>query len=587
MPRRPHPSRPRIAPAGRGLGGESGPTRSRPCPAHPRRPPRPPRPPHLPRPPRRHTTPLAKALFLSVLAAALAAIGNVGGETRADASSPGQAGYIRIEGVIDRLQSRYLARALADARTAGLRTIVLHLDTDGGQVHYAREMFKAVLEPWKEAAGGELDPSGPAADPEGADGTPEPEAARSPRMIAFVDFRALSAGAMIAYAHHEIYVAEGASIGDIGVIYRGPDGKIEYAPEKIETVVRTLLAQAAEQRGWPRGPLLKMTARNQNLYRITPPGGETIYVIEDDLAAWLADHPEVDREDSAQVLVYRGHDRLLTLTGREAVALGMASGLADGLPTLYAHLGIDPDEVLDLRPGAAERTATWLAGIAPILMGLALLLLFFEINTPGVGIWALLAAVFGSLFLFAQYYLDLVEHFEVALLVLGIALIAVELVLLPAGGLIAIGGALCLLAGAVLAFLPNELDLAPSDPNFQDALFDAALQGGLGLAGAGAALLLLFKVVPHASRLRSRLTVEAEIAGTSDARGESLVGRVGRAEGMLRPAGTVVIGRAHHSARAEHGTWIAAGEPVEVVGTELGELVVRARSPGGEAPRGG
>ena len=532
---------------------------------------------------KRRLSPIRTARFLaSALLLALAALGAGRAEGppegTADAAPNDRVGYVRIEGVIDRLQSRYLARALADARAAGLGTVVLHLDTDGGQVHYAREMFRAVLAAGKAPAGREPASAAPGGESEtgateqGSD-TADPD---GPRMIAFVDFRALSAGAMIAYAHHEIYLTEGASIGDIGVIYRGPDGKIEYAPEKIETVVRTLLAQAAEQRGWPRGPLLKMTARNQSLYRVTPPGGETIYVIEDDLAAWLADHPEVDREDPAQVVVYRGHDRLLTLTGREAVALGMATGLADDLPALYTQLGIDPDAILDLRPGAAERTATWLAGVAPFLMGLALLLLFFEINTPGVGIWALLAAVFGSLFLFAQYYLDLVEHFEVALLVLGLALIAVEVLVLPLGGLFAIGGALCLLAGAVLAFLPNELDLVPSDPNFQDALFDAALQGGLALAVAGGGVLLLVKVLPHAARLKSRLTVEAEISGTSGGAGPSLVGRTGRAEGMLRPAGTVVIGRAHHSARAEHGTWIAAGEPVEVVAAELGELVVRA-----------
>ena len=523
--------------------------------------------------------------FASTLLLALASLGAggagsspAGAADATDAAPTDRVGYVRIEGVIDRLQSRYLARALADARAAGLGTVVLHLDTDGGQVHYAREMFRAVLASGKAPAGREPASAAPGGESEtgatdqGSD-TADPDA---PRMIAFVDFRALSAGAMIAYAHHEIYLTEGASIGDIGVIYRGPDGKIEYAPEKIETVVRTLLAQAAEQRGWPRGPLLKMTARNQSLYRVTPPGGETIYVIEDDLAAWLADHPEVDREDPAQVVVYRGHDRLLTLTGREAVALGMATGLADDLPALYAHLGIEPEVVVDLQPGAAERTATWLAGVAPFLMGLALLLLFFEINTPGVGIWALLAAVFGSLFLFAQYYLDLVEHFEVALLVLGLALIAVEVLVLPLGGLFAIGGALCLLAGAVLAFLPNELDLVPSDPNFQDALVDAALQGGLALAVAGGGVLLFVKVLPHASRLKSRLTVEAEISGTSGGTGPSLVGRTGHAEGMLRPAGTVVIGRTHHSARAEHGTWIAAGAPVEVVAAELGELVVRA-----------
>ena len=515
--------------------------------------------------------------------AVLLTLGQAGSETPDEDVSAGGVGYVHIEGPIDRLRSRYLARALDDAHTAGLGTVIVHLDTDGGQVHYAREMFKALLDP--------RDGPDEAAEAEAARDEREGTAApgRAPRLIAFVDFRALSAGAMIAYAHHEIYVSEGASIGDIGVIYQGSDGTIQYAPEKIETVVRTLLAQAAERRGWPRGPLLKMTARNQNLYRITPPGGETVYVIEDEFATWMADHPEVDPEDSSQVIVYRGHDRLLTLTGREAVSLGMATGLAADLPALYAELGIDPDEVVDLRPGAAERTASWLGSIAPLLMGLALVLLFFEMNTPGVGIWALLAAVFGSLFLFAQYYLDLVAHIEVAVMVLGLALIAVELLLLPAGGVIAAVGAICLLAGAVLAFLPNELDLTPSDPNFQAALFDAALQGGLGLAAAGAGLLFILKVLPGAARLRSRMTVEAEITGTSDAPGESrpVVGQVGRAEGMLRPAGTVVIGRVHHSARAEHGTWIAAGEPVEVVAAELGEIVVRAHPPGGGTAPGG
>ena len=524
----------------------------------------------------------------ALLAAAVALAGGGAAESSRAAQGSGaepppaqRAGYVHIEGVIDRLQARYLARALDDARAAGLDTLVVHLDTDGGEVHYAREMFKDVLNrrgaaPAAPGAG----PAGKAGERPAGGGPPAASREGAPRMIAFVDYRALSAGAMIAYAHHEVYLTEGASIGDVGVIFRKPDGTIEYAPEKIETVIRTLLAQAAEQRGWPRGPLLKMTARNQNLYRITPPdGGEPVYVIEDDLPAWLADHPEVDRDDPDQVFVYRGHDRLLTLTGREAVSLGMATALVDDLPALYARLGIDPAEVADLRPGAAERTAVWLAGIAPLLMGLALLLLFFEINTPGVGIWAVLAAAFASLFLFAHYYLALVEHFEVALVLLGIGLIAAEVLLLPAGGALVVAGAICVLAGTVLAFLPNEIDLAPGDPNFQEAFFDAALSGGAALAVAGAGLLLLFKVVPRARLLRPRLTVEAEITGTSGGgTGESLIGRTGRAEGALRPAGTVVVGGVHHSARAEHGVWIAAGEAVEVVGAGLGELVVRGRS---------
>jgi membrane-bound ClpP family serine protease len=119
-------------------------------------------------------------------------------------------------------------------------------------------------------------------------------------LIAFIDYRAISAGALIAYGHEAIYMAETASIGDIGVIFFKPGGEMEYAPEKIETVVRTLLVHAAEQRGWNRGLLLKMTARNQNLYRITLADGATDFVIEDDLAGFLAQHPDIDKDNPSR-----------------------------------------------------------------------------------------------------------------------------------------------------------------------------------------------------------------------------------------------------------------------------------------------
>ena len=152
-----------------------------------------------------------RSIAIGLLAASLAIVGLAAADDPDGTPSAGGAGYIRIEGAIDRLQSRYLTRALDDARAAGLSTIVVHLDTDGGQVHYAREMFKTILDSRANPAGDDPDAAERnAAISEEADGS-------LPRMIAFVDFRALSAGAMIAYAHHEIHVTDGASIGDIGV----------------------------------------------------------------------------------------------------------------------------------------------------------------------------------------------------------------------------------------------------------------------------------------------------------------------------------------------------------------------------------
>ena len=136
----------------------------------------------------------------------------------------GTVGYVEVDDIIDRFQDRYLARVIEQAEAEDIDTLLVRVDTDGGEVHTARIMFKRILD--LEAAG--------------------------IRTVAFVDFRAISAGALIAYAHEEVYLSETASIGDIGVVFQSPEGEIKYAPEKFETVVRTLLTQAAEQRGWNR-----------------------------------------------------------------------------------------------------------------------------------------------------------------------------------------------------------------------------------------------------------------------------------------------------------------------------------------------
>ena len=473
-------------------------------------------------------------------------------------------GYAHLGGTIDRLRHRYLDRVIDDARERGLGTLIVHIDTDGGEVSHAREMFKRVID----------------------------QAREGPRMIAYVDFRAISAGALIAYAHEAVYVSETASIGDVGVVFVERGGEIRYAPEKIETVVRTLLAQAAEQHGWDRALLLKMTARNQKLYRAILPDGKSRYVIEDDLPDFLLAHPGFDPEDEGRLVVYRGEDRLLTLTGREALAMGMATGEAADLDALRETLGIPAGALVDLSPSAAENVAWRLAPIAPLLAGLALLFVFLELQTPGVGLWAALAGALGALFLVAQFYLDMAEHFEVLLLLAGLALIAVELFTVAGAGVLGVTGAGLALVALVLLFLPNETAFDPAEPAFREALATAALHGfiAVGIAAAGFAAFLV--LLPR-SPLRRRLSVMGALTTTSGGaaatRARPLVGRRGHAPDGLRPSGPVVVDGETHGARAELGAYVAPGGAVEVVAVEFGELLVRAapgtgRDPGGASP---
>ena len=371
------------------------------------------------------------------------------------------------------------------------------------------------------------------------------------RMVAFVDFRAISAGAMITYAHEEIYISETASIGDIGVIFISREGEMKYAPEKVETVVRTLLVQAAEQRGWNRALLLKMTARNQKLYRAHHEDGTQSFVIEDDLPDFLVKHPEIDKEDDRQLVVYRGEDRLLTLTGREAIDLGMATGGAADMDGLYEQLAIDPSTVVDLSPKTFESTAWILATFAPLLAGIAFLLIMFELKTPGVGWFAVAGALCGALFLISQYYLDMAENVEVVLLLAGIVLLAVEFFTMIGGGFIGIAGALLSFAGLVMLFLPNELDYDFSDSRFLDALSQAAANSLLSV-GVVAAGLVAFIVIAPRSRFHQGLTVKSEVAATSageiETQAGSMVGRTVTAREMLRPSGTLEVDGTDYSA---------------------------------------
>ena len=464
----------------------------------------------------------------------------------------GRVGYASLTGPIDRLRHRYLDRVVAGARVRKLDTLVLHIDTDGGEVSHAREMFKRVIDQREDG----------------------------PRMVVFIDFRAISAGAMVSYAHDEIYISPGASIGDIGVIFISQAGEMKYAPEKVETVVRSLLSQAAELRGWDKALLLKMTARTQKLYRVTLPDGSKRYVIEDDLPELLAQYPTIDPENRSQVYVYRGEDRLLTLTGQEAVKLGMATGLVSDKAALLAKLGVEQADVVDLSPRFAEQTAWQLATIAPLLAGLAFLFLLFELKTPGVGLWALLATVCGAGFLLAQHYLDMAENIEVVLLLGGVLLIAVDMLLGIGAGVLAGAGGLLAFLGLLLSFVPNELEIDPTDDAFvaalQEALVSSFLSMGVVIVGA----LLLIGLLPRSS-VRRRFAVAAEIEGTSAGAFEqeagTLVGQVGTTRDALHPGGMVEIGGQLLSARATGGKFIDAGSRIEVVGVEFGQVLVAAQ----------
>ena len=224
----------------------------------------------------------------------------------------------------------------------------------------------------------------------------------------------------------------------------------------------------------------------------------------------------------------------------------MASGNVADLDAMHDRLGVSEEEVVDLSPRGSERAAWALSRFAPALAGLAVLFLLFELKTPGVGLWAGLAALLGAGFLLAQYSLDLMENFELLLIVIGVGLVAAEMFTIVGGGLLAALGAAVGLTGLVLGFLPNELAFDFGDPVFVDALRDAAFGGATSVGIVAVGAVLAVRYLPRSIALHRRITVRGAVTATSageiEARTATLLGQRGEAAEALHPSGMVRIG---------------------------------------------
>lgn len=483
---------------------------------------------------------LACALLLSSSLAA--------GETAGPEVVGKRVALVEIDGVIDPNQARYLKRALADAREAKVDAVVVHLTTPGGRLDSAEEMTKTAL------------------------GMP----ADGPELVAFVDRSSYSAGSLIAYSHRRIYLTDSATIGDIGVIFQTAEGKIEYAPEKAETVVRALLRSAAQKNGWNASKLQKMTARNQSLYRFDLPGGPQ-WVIEDDLPSFLAAHPETDDKKKVEIL---GKDRLLSYTATEAVSEKMATGLVKDLDEVYRTLGATPSAVLDLRPTTNEKISWLLGSYASLLAAAAVLFLILELKTPGLGIWLTMSIICGSLFFFCQFYLELAHYLELTLVVAGIVAIVLEIFVLPTGGFLAAGGVALAVSGLVLAFMPDARQFSPDLPGWGGDLAGALGSSLLALTVIAGGVAMLIAALPHMRAMR-RIAATGEITATAGDGAPAVVGRRAAARSDLSPNGFITVDGRELGAVSEHGEFVPAGTAVDIVAMRFGEAVVRPVAGGG------
>ena len=424
---------------------------------------------------------------------------------------------VNIEGVIDLGLAPFVQRVLDQAAEADAAAVILEINTFGGRVDAAVQIRDALLN------------------------------ARV-RTVAFVNKRAISAGALIGLAAENIVMAGGGTIGAATPVQMGqPGAAAQPVAEKAVSYVRKEFRATAESRKRP--PLLAEAM--------------------------------VDADVAIRGVIETG--KLLTLTTDEALKHKLADFRADTLESALQQLGLGGAEVRRESANWAENLVRFLTHpvVSSLLITIGMLGIVVELRTPGFGVAGGLGITSLALFLWGHWLVQLAGWEELLLAASGVILLVLEIFVIPGFGIAGVLGIIAILAGLVLSLVG-----AGDTP---EVVLVAAGRVVFSLLVALAASLVILRFLPRLPFGR-RLILETGLGaghehGAAPEGALRWLGKQGRASSPLRPAGIVEIDGERVDVVSD-GELIDAGQFVEVTRVDGNRIVVR-RVPHITTERGG
>lgn len=424
--------------------------------------------------------------------------------------------HASITGIVDLGLAPYVQRALRQAESEGASALVLEINTFGGRVDAAVQIRDALID-------------------------------SKVRTIAFINKRAISAGALIALATQQIAMAGGSTIGAATPVQvGGTGGQALPTEEKTVSYVRKEFRATAESRGRP------------------PAVAEAM----------------VDSDVAIPGLVDKG--KLLTLTTAEALAQKVADFRADTLVDALAQAGLAGAEVRRVEPNWAEEVVRVLTHpvLSSLLVSVGVLGILLELRTPGFGIPGVIGLGSLGLILWGHWLVALAGWEEMLLVAGGVVLLLLELLVIPGFGVAGVLGIAAILAGLVLSMI--------GPGNTMQLIAAVGIRIGLALVVAIAASLVLMRFLTRLPVGR-RLVLETRLgqpqgyasAPETDA---PLLGKHGVARSMLRPAGIAEIEGRRVDVVTE-GELVEAGDPVVVIRVDGNRVVVQRAATAPEGNR--
>ncbi len=353
----------------------------------------------------------------------------------------------------------------------------------------------------------------------------------------FINKDAASAGALISIACDSIYMAPGASIGAATVVT--PDG--QEAPDKYQSYMRSIMRSTAEAKG--RDPKIAEAMVDENL--------------------------EVDSISTA--------GSVITFSTSEAIKYGYCEAQVTSIEEILERLKIVDYELKEFQLDQTEKIISIF--LNPVMSGILILIIiggiYFELQTPGVG-FPLLASFIALVLYLTPYYLNgLAENWEIAMFFVGVALIVLEVFVIPGFGVTGALGIAFTIGSLILVMLDNDF----FDFSFVDTekIFIAVSTTLAGLLGA--VIVMFFGGVRMTQtsffkRVALEDVQDRDEGFTANFKTESFLGRKGTAFTVLRPSGKIMIDDNVYDAFTR-GDFIEKGKEIEVVNEEGTSLQVK------------
>ena len=353
----------------------------------------------------------------------------------------------------------------------------------------------------------------------------------------YINSDAASAGALISIACDSIYMSAGASIGAATVV----NGTGEKAPDKYQSYMRGIMRSTAEENG--RDPRIA--------------------------------EGMVDESFAIDSIKLEG--QIITFSTSEAIKYGFCEAKVESIEEILKRNNITEYEIDQFELSAADKVIA--VFLNPFISGILILIIiggiYFELQTPGVG-FPIVAAVVALVLYLVPYYLNgLADNWEIIALFIGLALIGVEIFVLPGFGVAGIAGITLTVGSLILIMVNNDafdFEFVPAN----DILLAVSAAFG-GLLG-GIALLFVAGGRLSDSKFFKRValteTLDREQGYTSSFVKEPMTGKRGIAHTVLRPGGKIIIDGQLYDAYTR-GEYIEKGQEVEVINEETTSLRVK------------